>query len=93
VVEVQQLLHHFYTTLHLARWKAKAQRLPVIGKHLAAELSRRSFPGIPSGRVFNVAILPEVAHVGTRRLLGNRYPAIAAECMYQVKVMFDKAVA
>lgn len=86
-------LQRFYTTLYLARWRSAAQRLPVLGPRLAQELGRRAFPGIPVEWVVNVATFPELVHVGTRRLMGDRKPALVAGLMYRVKAQFDIAVA
>jgi len=86
-------LQRFYTTLYLARWRSAAQRLPVLGPRLAQELDRRAFAGIPVEWVVNVATFPELVHVGTRRLMGDRKPALVAGLMYRVKAQFDIAVA
>lgn len=83
----------FYTTLYLARWQASAQRLPYVGPPLAQALSRRAFPGIPYERVANVAVFPEIMHVGARRLLGEHCTALTTSLMYQTKARFDAAVA
>lgn len=86
-------LERFYTTLYTARWQKSAKRLPLIGPKLAAEFSRRAYAGIPTAQVTNLAILPELVHIGTRRLLGSHWPALATSRMYGVKAQFDKAVA
>ncbi|MHB1945334.1 MAG: glycosyltransferase family 4 protein [Metallibacterium sp.] len=86
-------LEHFYTTLYLARWQPGVQRLPLIGPKLAKGLGRRAYAGIPTAQVTNLAILSELVHISTRRLLGSRWPALAANRMYRVKAQFDKAVA
>lgn len=86
-------LQRFYTTLYLSRWQAGAERLPLVGSRLARELGRRAYAGIPSAQVANVAVLSELAHIGVRRLLGPRWPALAASRMYRVKAQFDRALA
>ncbi|MBE3557387.1 MAG: glycosyltransferase family 4 protein [Firmicutes bacterium] len=86
-------LCHFYTTLYLASYQAKAQRIPWVGSRLAQELGRRAFLNIPSDRVTAVATLPELVHVGVRRLLGMHGPTVTSELMYWVKARFDHAVA
>ncbi len=90
---VRAQIEVFYTTLYMARWQAAANRFPVVGRRLSKELGRRAFPGIPAERVANVAMLPELLHIGARRLLGDRNPALAAQLMYWVKAKFDTAVA
>lgn len=82
----------FFTTLYLASWQGRALPVPLVGQRLANEFGRRAFPGIPVDRVLNMATLPELAHVATRRLLGNRNPALTADLMYRVKDKFDRAV-
>lgn len=86
-------LDRFYTTLYLARLQDTAERLPLVGTKLGREFGRRAFSDIPADRVASVAMVPELAHVGARRLLGNRHPALAAGLMYLVKARFDRAVA
>lgn len=89
----QKRLQRFYTTLYLARWQMSAQRIPLVGTRLARELGRRAFPGISPARVVNAATIYELSHVGSRRILGKRWPAATANLMYRVKAQFDRAVA
>ncbi len=83
----------FFTTLYFARWQSVARHIPLIGRKLADELARRAFPGIPADRVVSVSAVPELLHIGARRLLGHHNPALAADLMYRVKAKFDDAVA
>lgn len=66
--------------------------MPLVGPPLSRELGRRGFAGIPPERVSNAAVLPEITHVATRRLLGKRWPALWSGLMYRVKAQFDAAV-
>ena len=86
-------LERFYTTLYTARWQKSAKRLPLIGPKLAETFGRRAYAGIPMAQVTNLAVLPELVHIGTRRLLGSHWPVLATGRMYAVKARFDKAVA
>lgn len=86
-------LDRFYTTLYLASWQHSVQRIPFAGSRLVKEFSRRFFTGLPLARVTNVATLPELVHIGSRRLFGRRWPALSADLMYRVKSRFDSAVA
>lgn len=85
-------LRRFYTTLHFARWQAKALRMPLVGPTLAKELGRRGFSGIPPESVADVAMLPELIQVAARRLLGQRRSNVSASLMYRSKARFDAAV-
>jgi glycosyltransferase involved in cell wall biosynthesis len=86
-------LNRFFTTLYLAGWQNTARSMPLFGARIGRELSRRAFSGIPASGVASVATLPELLHVGARRLLGSRNPALSAQLMYWVKARFDAAVA
>lgn len=86
-------LNRFFTTLYLADWQNTVRSIPLFGARIERELSRRAFSGIPANGVASVATLPELLHVGARRLLGNRNPALAAQLMYWGKAKFDAAVA
>lgn len=86
-------LRRFYTTLYLAQWQATARRVPIAGPLLEKELGRRGFRGIPPGLVDNVAMVPELAQIATRRLLGQRRANASADLMYWSKARFDAAVA
>ena len=85
-------LERFYTTIYAARLQKMAQRPPLIGPKLASEFSGRAYAGIPPASVVSLGTLPELVHIGARRLLGSRWPALAAGRMYGVKAQFDKAV-
>ena len=86
-------LNCFYTSLYLASWQARAERLPIIGHWLADELAKRAFPGIEGDRVVKLAILPELAYIGMRRFMGQHQPVLTAGLMYWVKKKFDASVA
>jgi len=61
-------LNRFFTTLYLAHWQDAVQSMPLLGARFGQELGRRAFPGIPANRVASVATLPELLHVGARRI-------------------------
>lgn len=86
-------LKRFFTTLYFSGWQNTVRSIPLFGARIGRELSRRAFSGIPGSGVASVATLPELFHVGARRLLGNRNPALTAQLMYWVKARFDVAVA
>lgn len=89
-----QKLACFYTTIYLAKVASLAHAIPVppLRRRMEAQLLRRTFPGVPKGRVKCLASVPELTHIFFRRLFPYR-KSLSAHFMYKAKDSFDNALA